>query len=80
MGEESKSALFASCRVPDIGVMRPRCALCPLVHGAMKRTTDGRWVHLSCAMFVPGVKISDLKYKTGIDISKVRGCVYCCVV
>lgn len=31
------------------------CALCPVLHGAMKRTTDYRWCHLSCAQWIPEV-------------------------
>ena len=34
---------------------RERCALCPRRDGAMKRTTDWRWAHLSCALFIPEV-------------------------
>jgi NuA3 HAT complex component NTO1 len=30
-----------------------QCALCPLSTGIMKRTTDWRWVHLSCAQWIP---------------------------
>lgn len=25
-----------------------------LLGGAMKPTTDGRWAHLACAMWIPG--------------------------
>lgn len=31
------------------------CALCPSTTGAMKRTTDWKWAHLSCAMWIPEV-------------------------
>jgi len=34
---------------------REQCALCPRRDGAMKRTTDWRWAHLSCALFIPEV-------------------------
>jgi len=29
------------------------CVLCPHQGGALKETTDGRWVHLSCALWSP---------------------------
>lgn len=32
----------------------PACALCPVVAGAMKRTTCGRWAHLTCALWMDG--------------------------
>ncbi|CAN0145268.1 unnamed protein product, partial [Discosporangium mesarthrocarpum] len=46
-----------------------RCALCPLVHGAMKRTTDNRWVHLACAMWAPGAVITNIESMGPVDIS-----------
>lgn len=29
------------------------CSLCPMRKGAMKRTTDWKWAHLSCALWIP---------------------------
>lgn len=54
------------CLCPLIGILGLIFLLCSLLHvivyyngvflgGAMKPTTDGRWAHLACAMWIPGV-------------------------
>eukprot|EP00249_Psilotum_nudum_P000493 c12261_g1_i1 orf=200-1246(+) len=50
---------------------RERCCLCPLSKGAMKQTTDGRWAHLFCALFVPEVFYLNAKEREGIECTKV---------
>ncbi len=35
------------------------CELCPVVGGVYKETDVGRWVHLVCALYVPGVAFGD---------------------
>ncbi|KAK2641715.1 hypothetical protein Ddye_023478 [Dipteronia dyeriana] len=64
----------------------PPCCLCPVIGGAMKPTTDGRWAHLACAMWIPETCLSDVKRMEPIDglnrISKDRWkllCSICCV-
>nr|GMD90257.1 protein Jade-1 [Ipomoea batatas] len=47
------------------------CSLCPLPGGALKPTTDGKWAHLVCALFVPEVFFADPEAREGIDCSKV---------
>ena len=49
------------CNVCDLGLGKspPACALCPVVGGAMKPTTCGRWVHVLCAMWIPETCIVD---------------------
>ncbi|PIN19814.1 hypothetical protein CDL12_07506 [Handroanthus impetiginosus] len=47
------------------------CCLCPVAGGALKPTTDGRWAHLVCAIYVPEVFFVDPEGREGIDCSKV---------
>lgn len=47
------------------------CFLCPNIHGALKRTTCGRFAHMTCLLMSPGVRIGDLKHKKRIDMSEV---------
>lgn len=42
-----------ACRAMRSGYEQPHCALCPGTDGAMKRTTDGKWCHIVCALWVP---------------------------
>ena len=49
-----------------------RCALCPIHHGGLKPTSDGRWVHVCCAIWAVGSVIRNLDDMSPIDISKVR--------
>lgn len=48
-----------------------RCALCPLHHGGLKPTTDGRWVHICCAMWADNSVIKSLDDMSPIDIAEV---------
>ncbi|KAJ3698232.1 hypothetical protein LUZ61_001937 [Rhynchospora tenuis] len=51
----------------------PRCCLCPITGGAMKQTTDGRWAHLACAIWIPETCLSDIKRMEPIDgISRIN--------
>uniref|UniRef100_A0ACD5VUG1 Uncharacterized protein n=1 Tax=Avena sativa TaxID=4498 RepID=A0ACD5VUG1_AVESA len=52
---------------------RPPCRLCPARGGAMKRTTDGAWAHISCALLVPEVFFQDPDGRDAIDCSLVPG-------
>lgn len=54
------------CR-PGAPAKTPICCLCPLRGGAMKRTTDGRWAHLTCAMWIPETCFVDVKQMEPID-------------
>ncbi|KAL5781988.1 hypothetical protein ACOSP7_007017 [Xanthoceras sorbifolium] len=61
----------------------PPCCLCPVIGGAMKPTTDGRWAHLACAIWIPETCLSDVKRMEPIDglnrISKDRWKLLCSI-
>ncbi|GFQ04380.1 histone-lysine n-methyltransferase atx2 [Phtheirospermum japonicum] len=60
------------CR-PGAPQSPPPCCLCPVVGGAMKPTTDGRWAHLACAIWIPETCLSDVKKMEPIDgLSRVN--------
>ena len=51
----------------------PHCCLCPTPSGLLKRTTCGRWCHLSCALWVPEVFFRVSAGCDAIDVSRVSG-------
>ncbi|KAK7273149.1 hypothetical protein RIF29_14196 [Crotalaria pallida] len=72
------------CKLCRLGaVSPPPCCLCPLIGGAMKPTTDGRWAHLACAMWIPETCLADVKRMEPIDglsrISKDRWKLLCSI-
>lgn len=46
---------------------KPACALCPVLGGAMKRTTCGRWVHLTCALWMDGPALDRKLEHAGLE-------------
>ncbi|KAF0734561.1 hypothetical protein Ae201684_008803 [Aphanomyces euteiches] len=52
-----------------------QCALCPHPGGALKKTVEGKWIHLVCAMWCPTtflVKVPRMLFQLSPDDSKVR--------
>ncbi|KAF5730777.1 PHD finger family protein [Tripterygium wilfordii] len=47
------------------------CCLCPVKEGAMKPTSDGRWAHILCSLFVPEVFFEDPTGREGVNCSMV---------
>lgn len=70
------------CR-PGAPESLPPCCLCPIIGGAMKPTTDGRWAHLACAVWIPETCLADVKKMEPIDgicrISKDRWKLVCSI-
>ncbi|KAL8200017.1 hypothetical protein R6Q57_011356 [Mikania cordata] len=70
------------CR-PGAPEFSPPCCLCPVTGGAMKPTTDGRWAHLACAMWIPETCLSDIKKMEPVDglnrVSKDRWKLLCSI-
>ena len=48
------------------------CALCPRVGGAMKKTTADKWVHLQCALWIPGSIIPKDEDTQLVDLSGIE--------
>ena len=62
----------------------PACELCPNVGGIYKETDVGRWVHLICALYTPGVAFGDQDRLTHVTLFELnyknwghRTCVLC---
>ncbi len=47
------------------GKPKPECVLCPKAGGALKRTSDARWAHIVCALWIPEAQFLDT---TGRDM------------
>ncbi|CAL1713966.1 unnamed protein product [Somion occarium] len=72
------------CRKCTVSPENPvSCILCPNEGGAFKQTTDGDWVHLLCAIWVPETRVANEVFMepiTGVDrISKSRWKLKCSI-
>ncbi|KAL4115344.1 hypothetical protein PRIC2_013507 [Phytophthora ramorum] len=56
------------CAEPTGAPADTTCALCPLKRqkSAFKKTCEGKWVHVVCALWAPGVQFSDVKRMSGV--------------
>ncbi|KAJ7308439.1 hypothetical protein JRQ81_008987 [Phrynocephalus forsythii] len=59
------------------------CCLCNLRGGALQKTTDGRWVHVICAIAVPEARFLNVIERRPVDVTAILEqrwklkCVYC---
>jgi NuA3 HAT complex component NTO1 len=71
------------CDKCTAGCKGESCALCPSTKGAMKRTTDWKWAHLSCSMWIPEVYYRQPDGRDPIDYLQIPAyrwgntCFYC---
>ncbi|ESN98625.1 hypothetical protein HELRODRAFT_188840 [Helobdella robusta] len=55
------------CDACKAGV-RPHCELCPNKGGIFKETDTGRWVHLLCALYTPGMAFGDVEKLNNVTL------------
>ncbi|XP_068630964.1 PHD finger protein 14 isoform X2 [Battus philenor] len=72
------------CEACKAGVTDPNCELCPNKGGIFKETEVGAWVHLVCALYVPGVAFSEVERLSGVTLFEMaysrwgaRSCALC---
>ncbi|XP_064647726.1 protein AF-10-like isoform X2 [Lineus longissimus] len=52
-------------------VARVKCELCPSKDGALKRTDNGGWAHVVCALYIPEVRFGNVSTMEPIIIASV---------
>ncbi|GLD54855.1 protein AF-10 isoform X5, partial [Lates japonicus] len=50
---------------------RVRCELCPHKDGALKRTDNGGWAHVVCALYIPEVEFANVSTMEPIVLQSV---------
>lgn len=56
------------CAKCEAGSPDAACCLCAQTGGAMKRTSDWRWAHIVCAVWMPNVSFHDPESRDVVDI------------
>ncbi|KAK4882682.1 hypothetical protein RN001_006001 [Aquatica leii] len=56
------------CEACKAGVTKPTCELCPNSGGIFKETDVGKWVHLVCALYVPGVAFGEVDRLSSVTL------------
>ncbi|XP_052440128.1 PHD finger protein 14 isoform X2 [Carassius gibelio] len=52
--------------------VKPSCELCPSQDGIFKETDAGRWVHVVCALYVPGVAFGDIDKLRPVTLTEMN--------
>ncbi|NWQ82770.1 KDM4B demethylase, partial [Columbina picui] len=60
-----------SCSRCAANAWAAECCLCNLRGGALQMTTDGRWVHIICAIAVPEARFLNVIERHPVDISAI---------
>ncbi|XP_056613934.1 lysine-specific demethylase 4B isoform X1 [Triplophysa dalaica] len=72
-----------TCSRCSVQACAAACCLCSLRGGALKKTTDDRWVHVICAIAVAEVRFVNAVEREPVDVTAVPDtrkslkCVYC---
>lgn len=56
------------CEACKANVKDPDCELCPNRGGIFKETDVGKWVHLVCALYVPGVAFGEVDQLSSVTL------------
>lgn len=71
------------CEACKAGVINPICELCPNTGGIFKETDVGKWVHLVCALYVPGVAFGEVDHLSSVTLFEMPynkwGAKTCCL-
>lgn len=71
------------CSPCNVGISQPSCVLCLQTSGAMKKTSNGEWVHVICALFTEGAFFEDENDMEPVNLSGIseskqkQTCAYC---
>ncbi|KAG8238985.1 hypothetical protein J437_LFUL005042 [Ladona fulva] len=60
------------CEACKAGVFNPSCELCPNLGGIFKETDVGKWVHLVCALYMPGVAFGEVDRLSNVTLFEMQ--------
>ena len=60
------------CEACKANVKDPDCELCPNRGGIFKETDVGKWVHLVCALYVPGVAFGEVDQLSMVTLFEMQ--------
>lgn len=60
------------CEACRANIKDPDCELCPNRGGIFKETDCGKWVHLVCALYVPGVAFGEVDQLTSVTLFEMQ--------
>lgn len=60
------------CEACKANIVSPVCELCPNKGGIFKETDVGKWVHLVCALYVPGVAFGEVDHLSSVTLFEMQ--------